>query len=196
MKIIKKTVITIFFLSFTLVNAQDKKDKNKQEIKKPSEGKALVYFIRPNSTAFLVEFKVFHGDKFLGKIASKSYLTYECEPGEQLFWASSENRDYIIADLDANKTYVIEIEPEMGAFVAGVSVKPCFPNNQIHQKSFYKAIAKSEGRAFTEEAVKLEDESKSIAAGLEKYKKLKESGSDKIARLNSTMNFLNADKPE
>lgn len=191
MKILKNVMIAVLaFYSLTAFSQE------KQEIKKPSEGKSLIYFIRPTAVAFAIDFKVFHKDKFLGAISSNRYMTYECEPGEQLFWAASENRDYVIANLEPNKTYVILVAPQMGAFVAGVNLIPCDPNDRTHKKAFYKAIHKSKEIIYDANVSAKGNQSESVKTGLEKFEKLKESNSDKIAKLNPNMNFLNADKPE
>lgn len=179
-------VLLISLLSLT-VSAQN--ENNVPLLKKPSEGKVLIYFVRPGALAFLIDFKVFHQDKYLGKISSNNYLTYECEPGEQLFWAASENRDFVLANLEANKTYVVAISAQMGAFSAQVNVKPLSPKNEKDIKSLNFILGKNKGRDFTEESVQFEDQYESAQAGLKKYEKLKESGSDKILKLTADMNF-------
>lgn len=190
MRNIKIVLIVIFSFVSSFFFAQEK-----QEILKPSEGKSLVYFIRPSAGAFLIEFKLFHQDKYLGKLKANRYLTYECDPGEQLFWASSENRDFVKANLEPNKVYVISVMPQFGAFVAGVNMVPLSPNDFQAKNDFNYIIKKNKGAAFTEESVKFSDEYESIVAGLEKYKKLRDSDSDKIRQLTADMNFVNADKP-
>jgi hypothetical protein len=183
-------VLFISFLCFT-VNAQEK-----QEIKKPSEGKALVYIIRPSNFAFLVGFKVFNNDKYLAKLGAEKYLVYECEPGEQLFWAEAENYDFVKANLEANKTYVLLLVPKMGAFKAAVGLKACSPVDKDQRIAFYNAVKNSKEYVFTEESVKDIDEKKSIQSGLKKYVKVRGSDPDRIMALTADMNFLNADKPE
>ncbi len=70
--IFSKKIIMLFFSIFVMNVFYQKK----QEIKKPSDGKSLVYFIRPTAVAFLVDFKIFHRDKFISNISSKNYITY------------------------------------------------------------------------------------------------------------------------
>ncbi|MEL7006912.1 MAG: hypothetical protein AAFN93_29970 [Bacteroidota bacterium] len=59
-----------------------------QEVKKPAEGKSLVYFVRPSAAGALINFKYFDGEKYLGKINGANYFIYECDPGEHIFWAA------------------------------------------------------------------------------------------------------------
>jgi hypothetical protein len=105
-----------------------------QELKKPSEGKAMVYFTRVEGMGFLINFKYFDGEKYLGKFNYGKYLAYECDPGKHLFWSKSENTDFLEAELEAGKTYVIDSEPQMGAFKAGVKLIP-FDNNPANYKN-------------------------------------------------------------
>lgn len=110
-----------------------------QEIKTPPEGKALVYFTRVSAMGFLINFKYFDNEKYLGKFSHGNYLVYECEPGKHLFWAKSENISYIEAELEAGKVYIIDFEAQMGAIKTGVKLVP-FDNNP----SSYKNIKKYE----------------------------------------------------
>lgn len=188
-----KSIQHLGILIFTLLAFSKTFSQETIEIKKPTEGKSLVYFIRPTAVAFLVDFKVFDKDTFLGTLSSKKYFTYECEPGEHLFWATSENRDYVIANLEANKTYVINVSPQIGAFVAGVNLIPYDPNIANHKKLFNKALTKGK-EMVQDEKETANDQSETIQKGLEKYEELVASESTKIARLNPNMNFENANK--
>ncbi|NPD45398.1 MULTISPECIES: hypothetical protein [unclassified Lentimicrobium] len=94
-----------------------------QELKKPSEGKSLVYFVwvyididstypciiespdvYPEDEFFSVHF--FDGNVFLDKKKWGEYMYYECEPGEHLFWYYSHQICLLEADLLPNKTYI------------------------------------------------------------------------------------------
>jgi hypothetical protein len=69
-----------------------------------------------------INFKYFDGKEYIGKFKGKGYLIHECEPGKHLFWAASENEDFIEANLEAGKVYVILAEPKMGVVKAGVKL--------------------------------------------------------------------------
>ncbi len=105
-----------------------------QVLKKPSEGKSMVYFTRVDELGFLINFKYFDGENYLGKFNYGKYLAYECEPGKHLFWSKSENTDFIEADLEAGKIYIIDSQPQMGAFKAGVKLIP-FNNDPLSYKN-------------------------------------------------------------
>jgi hypothetical protein len=48
----------------------------------------------------------------------------ELEPGAYVIWATSENRYFVEAKVEADKCYIFEAKPEMGAFYARVSLEP------------------------------------------------------------------------
>lgn len=54
-------------------------------------------------------------------------MRYECAPGEHLFWAYSENKDFITAELEAGKIYFVEAVPSSGWGQAVVYLVPIDP---------------------------------------------------------------------
>jgi hypothetical protein len=90
----------------------------------PAEGKAVVYFARVTGYGFAVSFEYFDGDKFIGDFKGKNYLRYECDPGEHLLWASSENKEFVSADLKAGGSYIVIMDVIMGAWKARVGATP------------------------------------------------------------------------
>ncbi len=90
----------------------------------PSEGKAVIYFVRVTGWGGAISFEYFHGDKYIGVFKGKNYMRYECDPGEQLLWASSENKEFLTADLKAGGTYVVIVDVIMGGWKAHVGLKP------------------------------------------------------------------------
>ncbi len=111
-----------------------------QEYKKPSEGKALVFFTRTGFAGGAINFKYFDGEKYLGKFNSGNYLAYECEPGKHLFWAKSENFDFLEADLEAGKVYIVQSLVKMGAMKAAVNLVPLTKSDEDYQKIKEKLI--------------------------------------------------------
>lgn len=141
-----------------------------QSFKKPSEGKSLVYFVRFSGTGALINFKYFDGEKYLGKMNGVNYFIYECDPGEHVFWAAAENRDYIKGELRANSTYIIEVRPTMGAFKAAVRLHPISPDNEKALKKVNKILEK---RSVSYLKGQEDDLSFFIKTGLERYNKIK-----------------------
>ncbi|MDR2205615.1 MAG: hypothetical protein LBE36_05615 [Flavobacteriaceae bacterium] len=184
----KKLIIALFVMCCGFVFGQK---VTTQEIRKPSEGKSLVYILKTGG-GLLINFRIYDKDVFLGSLSSGKYLVYECEPGEHLFWAGAENRDYVEANLKPNSVYVINAEGQMGAFVAGVNLKPLNPNEFKDKRTFYQVVKNDAEQLYT----KLnDDKSENVAKAMEKYRELKSNKSNKIRVLTPDMNFENADKP-
>lgn len=126
---IKFIIIAIISLAFSTTNG------NAQGFTPPSEGKAVVYFTRVTAMGAMVSFEFFHQDKYIGLFKGKNYMRYECEPGEQLFWASSENKEFITADLEAGKTYVVLVDVVMGAMKARVGLRSIDSNHETFARA-------------------------------------------------------------
>ena len=95
----------------------------------PAPGKAVVYFVRVTGMGFAISFEFFHQDKYIGIFKGKNYMRYECDPGQNLFWASSENKEFITADLKEGGTYIVIVDVEMGAWKARVGLNPIYAKN-------------------------------------------------------------------
>ena len=188
----KKIIITVC-LFFSLIGFT-------QDLKQPSEGKSMVYFTRSSALGMLINFKYFDGENYLGKFNYGKYLAYECEPGKHLFWVKAENFDFVEAELEAGKIYIIDAEPQMGAFKSGVKFVP-FDNNpesykdekkyQKKKKLIVDSILKNKEYTLSEEDYKDEkkyDLDDVIKKGIEKYNKKVEEGFV-FAKMTSEMNY-------
>jgi len=51
-------------------------------------------------------------------------MRYECPEGEQLLWASSEDKEFLKCDLKAGETYLVLVNIQMGAWKARVDLEP------------------------------------------------------------------------
>lgn len=189
MKIFKKIILFVVLI-LGMNNVFSQKVLN-QAIDKPTEGKSLVYFLRSGAGP-LLNFRIYDKEVFLGAINGGKYLVYECEPGQHVFWATSENRDFVEANLEANSVYVLNVEGQMGAFIASVNLKPLKPTEFRDKKLLYQVVKNNDKVLY---AKSNDDKSESIKKGLEKYDELKAKNSDKIGILTADMKFENADKP-
>lgn len=111
-----------------------------QGFQAPKEGNALVYFARISSYGGAASFEFFHQDQFIGVFKGKNYIRYECEAGEQLFWASSENKEFITADLKAGESYIVIVDVIIGAWKAHVGLTPISINDEDKFKRAYALI--------------------------------------------------------
>ena len=90
----------------------------------PAEGKAVVYFVRFTIYGKPMAFEFFDNDTYFAELKGKQYLRYECEPGEHLFWASTENKEFMTAELDANQIYVVVVDVITGFWKPHVGLSP------------------------------------------------------------------------
>ncbi len=102
---------------------------NGQGFTAPSPGKAVVYFVRVTTWGGSTSFEYFHQDKYIGIFKKKNYMRYECDPGENLFWASSENKEFITADLQEGGTYIVLVDVIIGAWKAHIGLSPITVND-------------------------------------------------------------------
>lgn len=149
-----------------------------QGVEPAPEGKSVIYFVRPSGTGFAINFSYFDSDKFIGIFAGKGYIRYECDPGSHLFWARSENKDFVEAEVEAGKVYFIEAVVQMGWVKAQVVLQPIDPKNAKKMKPLLKLINKKAPEIMTEDEIKIESENFQdvILRGLSNYKEDKESG--------------------
>lgn len=149
-----------------------------QQLATPADGKSLVYFVRSTGTGALVNFKYFDGESYLGKFSGLNYFVYECDPGNHLFWVTSENREFVEAELLPDKVYIIEVRPTMGAVKAAVKLFPIGPEDLKGTARMNKIIAKKAPLALADKDFSGEEESLSffIENGMKKYTSDKEKG--------------------
>ncbi len=163
----KKYILILLILQSTLIFSQNSDSK--------LENKATVYFTRASGLGALINFTYFDGKKPIGRFNGPKYMKYECSPGEHLFWARSENKSFVEANLKAGEIYIIDVIPQMGAIKSGVKLVPV-DKKRYRLKRIQKLISKNEPISFKENELKeLEIEmSDVITRGLDKYSQMKE----------------------
>ena len=161
----KKTIITFIFLQNMLTLAVS------QNIQPPAAGNSVVYFVRESALGLVINFSHFDNDKFIGKFDGADYLRYECAPGEHVFWAKAENRDFITADLEPGKVYFVEVFPQMGMIKASVQLNPVKPDDAKTIKGILKLMSKRTPVTYPPEEIVAENErlQEAIAKGLTRY---------------------------
>jgi hypothetical protein len=121
----KNLILTTLFLVISVSTVLS------QGFTPPAEGKAVIYFTRVTRFAGSVSFEYFHQDKYIGIFKGSNYMRYECDPGQQLLWASSENKEFITSDLKAGETYIVIVNIEAGAWKARVGLQPISANDTV-----------------------------------------------------------------
>ncbi len=152
----------IFLLLTTLIWHNEVKC---QKLERPSEGNAMVYFVRFRGAVAVIDFKYYDGQKYLGKGGGNNYYYYECEPGEHVFWVSAENREYVKGDLKPNGIYIIEVRPFFRAVSSGVELYPVSPEDKKTVKKIESFIEKNDPKTLKRSD---DDKSKQIEGGMER----------------------------
>lgn len=177
----------LFLLLFVLTISLSASAQYQEKIIPPSEGKTVIYFLRTSSLGSLMNMRYFDDSKYLGKFNGRSYLRYECEPGEHIFWIKAENIDVLKANLEEGKTYVVETNATMGAFSAAARFKIIDFENKKQLKRINRLFEKKEISTFTDEELEkgeyenrfvIERGLKKVKKKLKKTKKLKVLSSD------------------
>ena len=112
-----------------------------QPIPAPEQGKALVIFMRPSIFGAAIKSSVFDissgKDEIIGILSAKKKLAYSVSPGKHLFMVIGENADFMMADLEAGKTYYSLVQVRAGAWKARFSIVP-IRKDQLDSKEFLK----------------------------------------------------------
>lgn len=127
---------------------------NAQGFVVPAEGKAVVYFVRVSDYGYAASFEFFHGDKFIGIFKGKNYMRYELDPGKQLLWASSENKEFITAELEAGGSYIVIVDVIIGVWKAHVGLSPISSNDKELFERAKKLIISEPPVITSEETIK------------------------------------------
>ena len=128
----------------------------------PSAGKALVYFMRPSSYGFGINFQIWDGDHFVGLSQARSYFAYECDPGTHLFIGIAENKVALEANVEAGKSYYVGTNVRTGWAKARLQFTPVTRGSELwdkvegYKQSLNFVAAKEEERAKWEAAKKQE----------------------------------------
>lgn len=165
-------LLTIATLGITTCFAQ-------VDVPPPGEGKAAVYFVRSSNLGFAINFSYFDSLQLIGRFSGQGYMRYECEPGKHLFWARSENRDFVEAEVEAGKVYFILANVVMGALKAQVDLIPVNPKTDLKtMKRIDKLMKNQDPIVFTdsERVLDQQDLEKAIERGMQTYSEEQQKG--------------------
>jgi len=81
-------------------------------------------------------------------------MRFEYPAGKHLFWASSEDKEFLNCDLKAGETYMVLVNIEMGAWKARIGLEPLDPANDAFERAI--EVIKSQKPVVTPES-KLKD---------------------------------------
>jgi len=100
----------------------------------PEDGNAVLYFVRVSKWGGSSSFEYFHNENFIGVFKGKNYIRYECPAGEHLFWASSENKEFLRCSFTAGETYLVLVNVIIGGFKARLDLEPVTVDNEDFER--------------------------------------------------------------
>ena len=99
-----------------------------QTVTKVEADKSQVVFMRSSFVGSAINgslYDITSGEPvFIGIIANGTKIAYDTTPGKHTFMVVSEAADFMVADLDAGKTYYSLVTPRMGFWKARFSLWP------------------------------------------------------------------------
>jgi hypothetical protein len=110
-----------------------------------TEGEAAVYFMRPATLGFAVNFWAFVDDTVVGVTKGNTYTFAAVPAGEHVIWSRSGNVSALKVTLEAGKSYYFEQKVRMGGVKARVSLEP------MDEAAALEALAKDDYTTLTEE---------------------------------------------
>ena len=89
---------------------------------------AQIIFMRPSMLGGAIQSSVYEvkndAEEFIGIVSAKTKTACNVPPGEHLFMVVGENADFMMANVDAGKTYYVLVAPRMGVMKARFSLIP------------------------------------------------------------------------
>ncbi len=119
-----------------------------QNVEPAPPDKAVVYFVHTSYEAARKKFIYFDSTQVIGTFDSPKFFRHFCDPGHHIFWAKADNRDFVRANLEAGKIYIIDVNPSS---VPGSSRVKLVPVNSADYKlkKIQKLIAENSTERFS-----------------------------------------------
>jgi len=102
--------------------------------RKPAEGKALIYFVRPQNFGGAIKVKLFQDGKPLGIISRSSFVPAEVDPGKHEFVGVAENAAFLEATVEAGMIYYVQVAIHMGAWKARTHFEVCSKGSEAMEE--------------------------------------------------------------
>ena len=99
----------------------------------PSEGKALVYVLRPTMMGNKVQTKLAVDGEWKGVNRGNNYFYFELAPGQHYVCSRAENHHVLPLTVEAGKTYFLQQHISMGVMKARTSVE-VMPEDKAREK--------------------------------------------------------------
>ncbi len=115
------------------VNYTHKTDKKSHPTPDPSQGKAIIYVIRPTMIGHDVQSKLAVDGDWKGENRGNTYFFFELEPGDHYFCSRSENHSSMKLTIEPNKTYFLQQHVQPGFFKASTWIE-AIPEDKGREK--------------------------------------------------------------
>jgi len=121
-----KNFIAVFSLIFLLSGCASTtqyvqlSDSAKKGNNFDNETMARIYVLRPSSFGSAITFKIYQGEKFIGELGPKSYLSWQVDPANGKIEVISKAENYSVLKVtpEVGKTYYIHQKVKMGWIMA------------------------------------------------------------------------------
>jgi hypothetical protein len=100
------------------VNYTPSTDKSSHPAPEPSEGKAMIYVLRPTMMGNKVQTKLAVDGVWKGSNRGKNYFFFPVEPGEHYFCSKAENLSVVALKAEPGKTYYLQQHVRLGVMKA------------------------------------------------------------------------------
>jgi len=152
------------------VGTQIGNDPQKLRDSYSTKTEVIVYFV---NLARGWKVDLFHQDQYIGEVKSKEYIRYQCTSGNNLFWASTENKEFLTAELEGGCSYIVYVRPVKfsGFWKVHVELFPLSSDNKDYYPKAIKLIKSKKPLYISkEEITKMNSKLRSfITINLEKY---------------------------
>lgn len=178
-----KSIVFLFFICIA--------NNYSAQTKSTVEDNATVYIVRTSILGKLIPFDHYVDSSYVGTFTHGKYIKLKIEPGKHLIWATSINKSFVDADIEAGKTYVILSDPRMGALLARVKLVPKNEPTKSELEIIKNYIRKKEKVSEKDVRTDLGDGKwlkKVVEESMKEYKKLKKKGKE-IELLSKAIDF-------
>ena len=125
---------------------------------KPSEGKALINFVRPSGNAAVQKATIWDRNRLIAVSFGMQGFQYECDPGKHLIISWSAYKSPVEAELLPNRVYYIVLQAKAGFMRPRIHQIPVNPQHSLWEKAL-KWKRTLPNRTFDERQLEIEEAS-------------------------------------
>ena len=167
-------------------NENDSPEISDYQFPEPTEGKAIIEFVKVTAQGWNTEVMLFDNDKYVGSCWGVSHMRLEVDPGEHLLWIEAVDQlGFVEANLEANEIYIVIIDMNGTGSFMKIGLSPMSMDNVSLVDRAKRVIYKHPVKVTSEEDIQKKriklDKKEFIQKRLTKYeKKYKSSPKTKV----------------